>query len=232
MSMNQEINPQILAELLNMDRHPGSFAKRLNHDMKHYKNINLNNDPRIVIIKNMQDPSPLITMQDPSPLMQDDSVSMSLTELIKHQEELIKHQENLIKHQEEQLSVYRRESITTTQYNHLPMIKTMSESMSESIPESIPESMIKSMSESIPESMIKSMSESMPESMPESIPISIPTTTTTYDSESSLPIPHKKKHLKTVRFRLPLYRKNNRHRNRIKTRRATPGPLSPNMLKL
>jgi hypothetical protein len=152
----------------------------------------------------MQDPSPLMTMQDPSPLMtmQDDSVSMSLTELIKHQEELIKHQENLIKHQEEQLSVYRRESITTTQFNHLPMIKSMSEFMSESIPESIPES------------------------------ISIPTTTTTYESESSLPIPHKKKHLKTVRFRLPLYRKNNRHRNRIKTRRATPGPLSPNMLKL
>ena len=104
MSMNQEITPQILAELLNMERHPGSFAKRLNHDMKHYKNINLNNDPRIVIIKNMQDPSPLITMQDPSPLitmqdpsplMQDDSVSMSLTELIKHQENSLSKNEEI-----------------------------------------------------------------------------------------------------------------------------------------
>ena len=64
------------------------------------------------------------------------------------------------------------------------------------------------------------------------LPESIPTSTTTYKSESTSPIPDKKKHLKTVRFRLPLYRKSNTHRR--KPRRATPLPLSlsPNMLKL
>ena len=178
MSMNQPLTSDILAHLLNLNREPGSITQRLKRDIK--KNIHMDNDHRIIIIKQnpnqiqqesssypMEDSSSMISpqlesypMEESSSMMsqdqyqdspQDSSSSVPLNELIQQQQELIRQQQELITQQQEQLTIYKRESI-----------------MSRFI---------------------------------------------------SLP---KKKHVKTVRFQLPLYKRNKRHKR--KTRRATPIP--------
>jgi hypothetical protein len=203
MSSSQEITAQMLAELLNMGRQSGSFSKRLNHDMKHYKNVNLENDPRIVIIKasplsqdsyedeydamplSPEMPSQEIPSQEmpsqempsqESPFLQESyetDDAMPLHELIRQQQELIRQQQELIRHQQEQLDIYKSENIMS-EFKYFPTPESTSE--------------------------YETISE-----------------LTTPESQ-----PHKKKHLKTVRFRLPLYTQNNTHKR--KTRRATPGP--------
>ena len=204
MSRSQEITAQMLAELLNMGRQSGSFSKRLNHDMKHYKNVNLENDPRIVIIK----ASPLLQDSyedeyDAMPLSPDMSFSQEMpsqetpSQEIPSQEspflqesyetddamplhELIRQQQELIRQQQE-LIRHQQEQLDIYKSENI-----MSEFKYFPTPESTSE--------------YETISE-----------------LTTPESQ-----PRKKKHLKTVRFRLPLYTQNNTHKR--KTRRATPGP--------
>ena len=205
MSRSQEITAQMLAELLNMGRQSGSFSKRLNHDMKHYKNVNLENDPRIVIIK----ASPLLQDSyedeyDAMPLSPDMSFSQEMpsqetpSQEIPSQEspflqesyetddamplhELIRQQQELIRQQQE-LIRHQQEQLDIYKSENI-----MSEFKYFPTPESTSE--YETISElTTPESQLQ---------------------------------PRKKKHLKTVRFRLPLYTQNNTHKR--KTRRATPG---------
>ena len=222
MSRSQEITAQMLAELLNMGRQSGSFSKRLNHDMKHYKNVNLENDPRIVIIK----ASPLLQDSyedeyDAMPLSPDMSFSQEMpsqetpSQEIPSQEspflqesyetddamplhELIRQQQELIRQQQE-LIRHQQEQLDIYKSENI-----MSEFKYFPTPESTSEYEPESTSEYEPETI----SEYEPETISE---------LTTPESQ-----PRKKKHLKTVRFRLPLYTQNNTHKR--KTRRATPGP--------
>ena len=240
MSRSQEITAQMLAELLNMGRQSGSFSKRLNHDMKHYKNVNLENDPRIVIIKaspllqdsyedeydamplspdmsfsqempSQETPSQEIPSQE-SPFLQESyetDDAMPLHELIRQQQELIRQQQELIRHQQEQLDIYKSENIMS-EFKYFPTPESTSENEPESTSEYEPET----------------ISEYEPETISEFKYFPTPESTSEYETISELTTPEsqprKKKHLKTVRFRLPLYTQNNTHKR--KTRRATPGP--------
>ena len=213
MSMNQEITAQMLAEILNMGRQSGSFTKRLKRDMK----LDLHDDPRIIIIKAsplsqdsyeaadaMQLSQDSYEAADAMQLSQDMPLSQESPLMQESYEddtvplnELISQQKELIRQQQE---------LIRQQQEQLDIYKresTMSQSQFNYLPMSISEPKSIYESASTPESIYETISELTTPPQPE-------------------PKPHKKKHLKTVRFRLPLYTKNDTHKR--KTRRATPGP--------
>ena len=209
MSRSQEITAQMLAELLNMGRQSGSFSKRLNHDMKHYKNVNLENDPRIVIIK----ASPLLQDSyedeyDAMPLSPD----MSFSQEMPSQE--IPSQEIPSQEIPSQESPFLQESYETD--DAMPLHELIRQQ----------QELIRQQHE-----LIRHQQEQLDIYKSENIMSEFkyfptPESTSEYETISELTTPEsqprKKKHLKTVRFRLPLYTQNNTHKR--KTRRATPGP--------
>ena len=144
--MNQKINSNILADLLNVKHQPGSLLQRLKHDIK---DNNFNMDDQIILIKNpfqneeeeeeeeeepssmplssplslpLSLPLPMIYKeQEPLPCKENelilDDFRFRAEIHLKQQQELIKQQQELIKQQQEQLNAYKKENIHHT--NHI-----------------------------------------------------------------------------------------------------------------
>ena len=194
MSMNQPLTSDILAHLLNLNREPGSITQRLKRDIK--KNIHMDNDHRIIIIK--QNPNQI--QQESSSYPMEDSSSMISPQLESYP------MEDSISIMSPQLESYPMEEsssmMSQDQYQDSPQDSSSSVPLNELIQQQ--QELIRQQQE-----LITQQQEQL----------------TIYKRESimsrfiSLP---KKKHVKTVRFQLPLYKRNKRHKR--KTRRATPIP--------
>jgi hypothetical protein len=137
MNMNQQINSDMFADLLNVKHQPGTLLQRLKHDIKGHNNLNMH-DRQIILINNpfqneeeeeeepssMPLSSPLSMPLSPLPMIykEQEPLPCKENELIlihlKQQQELIRQQQELITQQQEQLNAYKKENIVTN--NHLP----------------------------------------------------------------------------------------------------------------
>ena len=249
MSMNQKINSDMFADLLNVKHQPGTLLQRLKLDMKEHNNLNMH-DRQIILINNpfQNEEEEEEEEEESMPLSSPLSLPLPLSMIYQQEQEKEQEQEPLSLPLSLPLPLPLSSPLSLPLSSPLPMIYKEREEQQEplSLPLSSPLPMIYKEKEQEPlsckeneliiraeihlkqqQELIKQQQELIAQQQEQ---------LNAYKKENIVTnnhLPHKK-HKKTVRFQLiPFHKKMSRR----KTRRATPLPrrsssFSPKLLKL